>query len=228
MAVQVLNDMPDAAVNRGEPARLSLHDWNLPSVPRARSVGRPIFVAITVGLHAVAALAFMSVKYAERNEAPPSAIVASILEEPAPSEEAPPMAPPPMVEIAYSLPQPDLPAIEVESITPPPVATNAITPVATVVVPPMVESVEYVRQPAPVYPPESRRRREYGTVVLRVLVDPAGHAAQTQVERSSGFERLDVAARDAVARAVFRPHEVNGVPQAAQVLIPIEFVRRAS
>ena len=92
----------------------------------------------------------------------------------------------------------------------------------------MVESVGYVRAPSPVYPRESSRRREYGTVVLRVLVDQSGRPAQIQVERSSGYERLDLAARSAVEKALFHPHEVNGVAQAAQVLIPIEFTRRAS
>ena len=65
-------------------------------------------------------------------------------------------------------------------------------------------------------------------MLLRVLVDPVGRPAQIQVERSSGYVRLDDAARDAVRKAMFRPHEVNGVAQAAQVLIPIEFTRRAS
>jgi hypothetical protein len=31
-----------------------------------------------------------------------------------------------------------------------------------------------------------------------------------------------------VEKALFRPYEVNGVRQAAQVLIPIEFTRRAT
>jgi protein TonB len=89
----------------------------------------------------------------------------------------------------------------------------------------MVESVEYVRAPAPVYPSESKRKRERGTVLLRVLVDVTGRPAQIQVERSSGFNRLDTAARDAVEKTLFRPYEVNGIKQPAQVLIPIEFAR---
>ena len=86
----------------------------------------------------------------------------------------------------------------------------------------------YVRAPAPRYPPESQRGRERGTVLLRVLVDALGRPAQIQVERSSGYSRLDAAARMAVEKALFRPHEVNGIAQPAQVLIPIEFVRRSS
>ena len=60
------------------------------------------------------------------------------------------------------------------------------------------------------------------------LVSSNGRPTQIQVERSSGFERLDSAAREAVEKALFHPHEINGVAQPAQVLIPIEFARRAS
>jgi protein TonB len=109
------------------------------------------------------------------------------------------------------------------------IATTAISSGdAPSVVPPMVESVEYVRAAPPVYPKESQRRREHGTVVLRVLVDTEGRPAQIRVERSSGFERLDSAAREAVAKFLFRPYEVDGVARPAQVLIPIGFDRRAS
>ena len=129
----------------------------------------------------------------------------------------------------YTLAVPDQLSFESEPVNAPQVATNAIAqPSSQTVVPPMVESVEYVRPPAPVYPRESSRRREHGTVVLRVLVDSQGKPARIQVERSSGYERLDIAARQAVEKALFQPHEVNGVAQAAQVLIPIEFTRHAS
>jgi protein TonB len=79
-----------------------------------------------------------------------------------------------------------------------------------------------------VYPRESSRNRERGTVLLRVLVDTFGRPAQIKIERSSGYTRLDSAARVAVEKALFRPHEVNGIAQPAQVLIPIEFTRRAT
>jgi protein TonB len=233
MAVQIFNDMPDAAVHRGDPevssAPGALSDWS-PRATRAKSQGsRPLFIAITIGVHVAAVLGFMSARHVTRTEQPLAPIVAEILEAPENADELPPMAPPPMQEVVYSLPTPDVVSIDVETITPPPVNTTAIAqPSSTFVVPPMVESVEYVRAPAPVYPRESSRRREHGTVLLRVLVDPSGRAAQILVERSSGHERLDVAAREAVQRALFRPHEVNGVPQAAQVLIPIEFTRRAT
>ena len=233
MAVQILNDMPDAAVHRGDPqsaaAADTLSDWNPRATRTANRNSRPMFAAITVGVHMLAVLGFMSVRHVTRTEQPPAPIVVELLEPPANADDLPPMAPPPMQEVVYSLPTPEMVAVDLETITPPPVNTTAIAQPATqTVVPPMVESVEYLRPPAPLYPRESSRRREHGTVVLRVLVDPSGRAAQIIIERSSGHERLDIAAREAVQRALFRPHEVNGVPQAAQVLIPIEFTRRAS
>ena len=118
------------------------------------------------------------------------------------------------------------PAFETDAIAPEVTTTAIVAPTTPqAVAPPMVESVEYLRAPAPVYPSESKRKRERGTVLLRVLVDVTGRPAQIQVERSSGFNRLDTAARDAVEKTLFRPYEVNGIKQPAQVLIPIEFAR---
>ena len=236
MAVQILNDMPDAAVHRGDvmpssrpSLATSLSDWS-PRATHANTRGnRPLFVAVTVGVHVVAVLGFLSIRHATRTEQPPAPIEVAIIDEVRAADEAPPMTPPPMADVTYVLPIPEQLSFETEAVNAPQIATNAVSqPSAQVVVPPLVESVEYVRAPAPQYPRESSRRHEYGTVVLRVLVDPTGRPAQIQVERSSGFDRLDLAARNAVEKAVFRPHEVNGVAQAAQVLIPIEFTRRAS
>jgi periplasmic protein TonB len=231
MAVQILNDMPDAAVHRGDPGAAatgeSLSDWS-PRATRAKTEkNRPLFIAVTIGVHVLAVIGFLSLRHVTQIEKPPVPIIADIIDAPADADDTPPMQPPPMQEVVYSLPTPETVSIDAETITPPPVINTAIAqPSNQSVVPPMVETVEYVRPPAPAYPRESSRRREYGTVVLRVLVDPSGRAAQIQVERSSGYERLDAAAREAVQKALFRPYEVNGVRQAAQVLIPIEFTRR--
>lgn len=255
MAVQILNDMPDAAIHRGDAhsdapvvARTSSHsanspdantadvassstdslsDWS-PRASRANTSGsRPLFIAVTIAVHVLFVVGFLSIRHIKAAEAPPAPLMAEIIDAPVSEEDLPPMAPPPLQEVVYSLPTPDVVSIELEtSLTPPPVAAAISQPATQAVMPPMVESVEYVRPPAPVYPRESSRRHEYGTVLLRVLVDPSGRAAQILVERTSGHTRLDEAAREAVRKALFRPHEVNGVAQAAQVLIPIEFTRR--
>jgi TonB family protein len=244
MAVQILNDMPDAAVHRGDPgsARVqaaptsvpenpaSLGDWS-PRATRADSAGnRPLFIGITIAVHVVALIGFMSVRHVRRVEQPPP-LIAEIYEVPRSADELPPMTPPPMQDVMYSLPTPDVVSIDVETLTPPPLSNTSVASTsapAQAVTPPLVETVEYVRPPVPQYPRESSRRREYGTVILRVLVDPSGRAAQILIERTSGFGRLDEAARQAVEKALFRPYEVNGVRQSAQVLIPIEFTRRAT
>jgi len=223
MAVQILNDMPDAAVNRGDPGYDLLRELNT----RRKSLrvsGRATFMAATIALHVIAIVAFMSARN-ERVKEDVVPMMASVVDAPQTQVETPPEYVPPPVDVVYALPTENL-VFETDAIaadvTPTPVVAQSTPGVAA---PPMVESVEYVRPPAPVYPNESKRRRERGTVVLRVLVDVTGRPAQIQVERSSGFTRLDSAARDAVEKSLFRPYEVNGIAQPAQVLIPIEFTR---
>lgn len=228
MAVQILNDMPDAEIHRGEPFAVSLRELNATRALRPRLSGRAIFLGITVALHVVAALAFMQVQARPRVPEQAAPIMASLLEEAPPAEAPPPNYTPPPMNVTYSLPTPDPVVMETEIATAAITATPMSDAPASTASPPLVDSVEYVRATPPVYPKESQRRREHGTVLLRVLVDSAGRPAQVQIERSSGFERLDDAARDAVAKFLFRPYEVNGVAQPAQVLIPIGFDRRAS
>jgi protein TonB len=226
MAVQIFNDMPDAEVHRGDAA-------DLPSEPRSSRVmlrisGRAMFMGATIGLHVVAAFAFMGIRNHERTMQELEPIMATMLDQPPAAEDAPPVREPPIESVVYAFPTP--PELSFESdTTAPEVTSTAIAPSASqAVAPPMIETVEYVRAPAPVYPTESSRKRERGTVLLRVLVDSLGRPAQIQIERSSGYTRLDSAAREAVRNALFRPHEVNGIAQPSQVLIPIEFTRRST
>lgn len=75
----------------------------------------------------------------------------------------------------------------------------------------------------PLYPMESRRRGEQGTVLLRVRVGRDGLPIDVQVQRSSGYRPLDRAAREAVLRWRFRPVQINGVNVEARGLVPIKF-----
>jgi|GEM_PF-916734 len=226
MAVQILNDMPDAAISRGDLADFSVRAQQASREP-LRISGRAIFMAATIGVHVIVAIAFMSIRQ-ERPVAGPEPITATLLEFSSNEVEPPRNLTPPQVNVVYSLTVPQELSFETEA-PPPEAITAAISHTASqAAAPPMVETVEYVRAPAPVYPAESRRKRERGTCVLRVMVDSTGHPAQIQVEQSSGYERLDSAAREAVEKALFHPYEVNGIAQPAQVLIPIEFARRPS
>lgn len=115
------------------------------------------------------------------------------------------------------------PSARAISLPAPPHFVAATEQVASDSAPRLISSVEYLRQPMPRYPPQSRKLREQGLVVLRVLIDEYGAARRIEVESSSGHERLDRAAREAVAHAAFRPYVEDGLPRRALVLIPIEF-----
>jgi protein TonB len=226
MAVQILNDMPDAAVSRGDLADFSVRAQQAPREP-LRISGRAVFMGATIGVHVIAAVAFMSVRQ-ERPIAEPEPIMAMMMESSSADVEPPRDLTPPQVDVVYSLTVPQELSFETEAPAPDVITAAISQDTPQTAAPPMVESVEYVRAPAPVYPAESRRRRERGTCLLRVMVDTSGRPAQIRVERSSGFDRLDHAAREAVEKALFHPYQVNGVAQPAQVLIPIEFARRSS
>ena len=73
MAVQIFNEMPDAEVHRGDPVGESLRELNAPREPRTRFNGRAAFLAHTIGLHAVAALAQVRGKFTQRAQAQPPA-----------------------------------------------------------------------------------------------------------------------------------------------------------
>ena len=81
----------------------------------------------------------------------------------------------------------------------------------------------YLDNPAPVYPPLSRRAGEQGRVLLRVHVSAQGGALEVDIAKSSGSPRLDSAAVDAVRRWRFVPARQGEKPVAAWVLVPISF-----
>jgi protein TonB len=228
MAVQILNEMPDAEVHRGDPVEDFLRDLNAPRERRSYLTGRAVFLAATIALHLIVGLAFLQMQTRSRVKSDPEPIIVSLIEAPSQQDQTPPEYTPPPVNVVYELPVPQDISIETEAITPAVIDTAISTSTSHVSAPPMVDSVEYLRSPPPLYPRESQRKRERGIVMLRVLVDTSGRPAQIQLERSSGFERLDNAALEAVAQFLFRPYEVNGVKQAAQVLIPIGFDPPAS
>lgn len=83
---------------------------------------------------------------------------------------------------------------------------------------------DYSRNPAPAYPPASRRSREEGRVLLSVLVSADGVVKEASVETSSGYLRLDEAALEAVRRWIFLPAKRGGVAIAARIRVPVNFV----
>ena len=85
--------------------------------------------------------------------------------------------------------------------TPMPASSNAVA--ATQAVGTTAQELKTSTRIEPTYPPASRRASEEGTVRLKVLVDESGRPKDVQVAQSSGFSRLDEAAKQAVRRWKF-------------------------
>lgn len=85
------------------------------------------------------------------------------------------------------------------------------------------DAVGYLVPPPAELPLASRRAGESGVVWLLVVVDVRGLPARVQVQRSSGFPRLDAQAVTAMRQARFRPHHEDGVALEVEVTAPIEY-----
>ena len=82
---------------------------------------------------------------------------------------------------------------------------------------------DYLKNPPPSYPQLSRRMREEGKVLLRVVVSADGTPKLVEISQGSGSERLDKAARSAVERWRFVPARQGERAIEAAVLVPIIF-----
>lgn len=76
---------------------------------------------------------------------------------------------------------------------------------------------------APVYPLLSRKRKEQGTVWLLLLVSKDGLVTQLKLKKSSGFDRLDQAALQAVKAWKFQPARQQGQPIDYWYELPLKF-----
>ncbi len=144
-----------------------------------------------------------------------------------PPQPAPKLSPPPksLPPPTASVPVPDVPA----PLAAP--AANAIAAVSAApqpAAPPATSApsgkADAVRTSAvvnsancekPEYPSASRRMEEEGTVSLRFLIGVDGKVIQSEIEKSSGYKRLDEAARAGLSRCQFRPATVDGKPEQA-------------
>ncbi len=150
---------------------------------------------------------------------------------PAPPRKVPPPAPLPVLAVApatetsptsFVVPAPPPDPAPVDPAPVPPAAV-AVPPPLPPVVPPIYNAA-YLENPPPVYPPASRRFGEKGRVLLRVFVSVDGRAERVDIKASSGFNRLDQAARDAVGAWRFVPARRGDEQLAAWVLVPVIFV----
>jgi protein TonB len=84
-------------------------------------------------------------------------------------------------------------------------------------------AVSYRTKPNPIYPQRSLRAGEEGNVLIRALIDEQGKVIRMVLAQSSGINRLDEAAMDAVQRARFYPYRENDVAITVWAQIPITF-----
>ncbi|MDM5129439.1 TonB family protein [Aeromonas piscicola] len=84
-----------------------------------------------------------------------------------------------------------------------------------------------LNNPEPPYPYESRRRGEEGRVILNVLVAADGTASSVEVDKGSGYRRLDMTARKTVSRWRFIPAKQNNAAVEAWAKVTIIFKLRA-
>jgi protein TonB len=76
----------------------------------------------------------------------------------------------------------------------------------------------------PAYPMGSRRKREQGTVVLRLVIGEDGRVVDVSVQRSSGFPALDQAALGAVRKWRWSPTIRDGRAILITGLVQLPFV----
>ena len=153
---------------------------------------------------------------------PPTPVPPTPTPRPAIIKKATPRPAPAPLPVADSAPSPNAPVVAAAEAAPDPTPAAPPAPAAPRIEQPS-SNAAYLNNPRPGYPALSRRLREEGQVTLRVLVSPDGQPAQVELRSSSGSERLDRAARDAVARWRFVPARRGDTAIESWVLVPIVF-----
>ncbi|WP_226440833.1 energy transducer TonB [Quatrionicoccus australiensis] len=153
-------------------------------------------------------------------EKPPEAKPLPVVK-PQPVKQRPtptPKTPTPAIETTTStVAAPSAPAVAAPDPKPAP-AAPAAEPVSQARF-----DADYLRNPAPAYPPLARRMGEEGKVILRVSVNPQGTADSVEIRTSSGSPRLDEAAQKTVRNWKFIPAKRGDAAIQSWVLVPIIF-----
>lgn len=144
---------------------------------------------------------------------------------PVPVRKAPVPQPQPVLAVTrHTEPSPAF-AVPPQPPAPPPTPTAA-SPAPPGPPAPVIAArfdADYLHNPKPVYPGISRRNSEEGKVLLRVRVSAQGTALDVDIKQSSGFARLDEAAREAVNRWRFVPARRGDEAIESSVVVPITF-----
>lgn len=196
--------------------------------PRSSLSSRPGPLVAVVGIHAaIAYLLSISMGVIEMPKFIEPAQVVFIPETKEVVEEPDIQVKPEIEELAVETPEPTIIPEEViipPAETPMPASENAIAATEANIAPAgETRELRTKSRVDPVYPPSSRRAGEEGTVKLRLQVDERGQPRDIQVAQSSGFERLDQAAIEAVRKWRFIAANSGSQAIAAWTQVSITF-----
>jgi len=207
------------------------------------------FFLIAIALHAAVLLVPLKLATGALDVPPTGIVNVRLVEPPAapapidPNSQPAPLRSSPKRERAVATVRPKLAMVPERAVAPGTFSVPEPTPVAAVpaaqiattapIAPAAPEAspnvvaarfdAAYLHNPRPEYPPLSRRLGEQGKVLLRVRVSREGLAAAVDIEKSSDFERLDLAAREVVSRWRFLPAKRGDEAIEAMVIVPIVF-----
>ena len=213
--------------------------WNDPFAEPASPLRRGLRFAVILAAHV--GVLWAGMELAARPEVREAArdLMVRLIETPPEVKKELPPPPPPKPQSAKPTPPPPVmtaapdvsSAAPVFAVAPQPPAPPVVEPIP-VPAPPAVTAArfdaDYLSNPKPVYPSASRRLGEEGRVLLRVHVSAEGAALAVEIKHSSGFPRLDEAARAAVAQWRFVSARRGSEPVDSWVAVPIVFSLQTS
>jgi protein TonB len=193
---------------------------------------RPFAMALTLSLNLAIVLFALLPSTPHTIHAPPPQSLFAVL-------QPPPPTPPPTVPTLHVVKQVAAPSIRVATTHAAPIVVPAlqtlapIAPVTTAISTTGTSTtsasdsnatIAYETATPPAYPIQALQAGVQGTVMLKVLVGPAGKPLQVMIERSSGSRILDDAARRHVLAAWrFHPAIRDGQAIEAWAVVPVRF-----
>ena len=211
-----------------------------------RTRPRPLPLALVLLLHLAALAALLLARSPRQPAAVPTVQVRFIQPsnpKPPPPQPSPKVSEPRLIaaqaQVPTAIPPPrkaSLRAAALDAVPPAPVlpvdqpentvraaAAPAARPEVPVQTVPPNFVAAYLDNPAPAYPPGSRERGEQGVVRLRVKVGVDGRAERVEVQRGSGFFRLDRAAARVVREQWrFEPARAGEQPRAGATTVFVD------
>jgi protein TonB len=227
-----------ALATRRAGARRASHDGLTPTQFRSVVLG-------IVAVHVFGAWGLMQVPAVRDAVIEAAPIFVNFISPPAPPVPPPPVPPPPPKMPVLKKPPPPNTLVTAAPTPapapfvaepPPPIPEPAPAPMPTVAEAPPAppapapppktipaSAVQFLEALPVEYPRTSKRLSESGRVMVRVYIDEAGRPLEVQLQRSSGFSRLDEEAVRAVRKARFKPPTENGRPIAGWATVPVIF-----